>query len=47
MESVHAGENVKFLVEKGFETLLAFVAGVDFNASVLDHSQFLFESLSV
>jgi hypothetical protein len=47
MESMHTREDIKFLVEKSLETLLAFMARVDFNAPVLDHSQFLFESLSV
>jgi len=42
VESVHAREDVELLAEQCFEALLAFVAGVNLDASILDHSELVF-----
>jgi hypothetical protein len=47
MEAVHAGEDVELLAEQSFEALLALVTGIDFDASVFDHSQLVFQLLSI
>ena len=47
VESVHAREDVELLAEQCFEALLAFVAGVNLDASILDHSQLIFQLLGV
>lgn len=47
MESMHAGENVKLLVEKSLKAFLTLVTGIDFDASVFNHSEFLFERLGI
>ena len=47
MESMHAGENVKLLVEKSLKAFLTLVTGIDFNAPVLNHPEFLFERFGV
>jgi hypothetical protein len=47
MESMHAGENVKLLVEKSLKAFLTLVTGIDLDASVFNHSEFLFERLGI
>ncbi|MCB0369771.1 MAG: hypothetical protein KDD45_10115, partial [Bdellovibrionales bacterium] len=38
VEPMHAREYIEFLAEQCFEALLTLMAGVNFNASVFDHS---------
>jgi hypothetical protein len=40
---MHTGEDVELLAEQGLEALFAFMAGIDFYASIFDHSQLVFE----
>lgn len=47
MEAMHAWENVEFGVEEGFEALLAFVAGVNFNATIFDKTKLVFQLISI
>lgn len=42
METMHAREDVELLAEQSFQALFALMAGVNLNASVFDHSQFIF-----
>ena len=47
VETVHAGEDVELLAEQSFEALFALVAGVDFDAPVLDHPQLVLQLLGI
>lgn len=38
---MHTREDIKLLAEQCLEALLAFMAGINFNASILYHSQFI------
>jgi hypothetical protein len=44
---MHAGENVKLLVEKSLKTFLTLVTGIDLDTSVFNHSEFLFERFGI
>ena len=47
MKPVHAGEYIKLLAKQSFKALFTFVTGIDFDASIFDHPQLIFELLSV
>lgn len=47
VESVHAGEYVEFLTEQGLQAFLTFVGGVDFDTSILDHPELVFELFGI
>ena len=47
MKPVHAGEYIKLLAKQSLKALFTFVTGIDFDASIFDHPQLIFELLSV